>query len=75
MTEHTHRGITLAPSDLPAVATASQVAAVMQTSVDALAQDRYRRRGVPYVKIGGRVRYLREDVIAYLAANRIGGAA
>jgi hypothetical protein len=51
-----------------------QTAAVVQTTVAALAQDRSRRRGLPYVKIGGRVRYLREDVLSYLAANRIGAA-
>lgn len=60
---------------LPMIATSDQVAAVVQTTVDALAQDRYRRRGLPFVKIGGRVRYLREDVLAYLAAHRIGGDA
>lgn len=59
---------------LPAVATAAQVAAAIQCTVDALAQDRYRRRGIPYVKIGGRVRYLREDVIGYLQANKISAA-
>ena len=63
------------PEDLPSVAKAEQVAVVVQTTVDALAQDRYRRRGIPYVKIGGRVRYLREDVLDFLAANRIGGDA
>ena len=63
----------IAPEDLPAVATAPQVAKVVQTTVDALAQDRYRRRGIPYVKIAGRVRYLREDVLKLLADNRIGG--
>lgn len=63
----------IAPENLPAVAKADQVAAVMQTTVDALAQDRYRGRGIPYIKIGGRVRYLREDVLNYLAANRFGG--
>jgi hypothetical protein len=65
----------VASEDLPAVATASQVAAIIQSTVDALAQDRYRRRGIPFVKIGGRVRYLREDVLGYLVANRIGGDA
>jgi hypothetical protein len=65
----------VAPEDLPSVAKAEQVAVVMQTTVDALAQDRYRDRGIPYVKVGGRVRYLREDVIGYLAANRFGGDA
>jgi hypothetical protein len=63
----------LAPEDLPPVAKPEQVAVVVQTTVDALAQDRYRRRGIPYVKIGGRVRYLRDDVLKFLADNRIGG--
>ncbi|VBA60517.1 hypothetical protein LAUMK191_05563 [Mycobacterium attenuatum] len=63
------------PDDLPPVAKAEQVAVVVQTTVDALAQDRYRRRGIPYVKIGGRVRYLRADVLKFLADNRIGGDA
>ncbi|CAN3126258.1 DNA-binding protein [Mycobacterium sp. smrl_JER01] len=65
----------IAADDLPALATPAQVAAVMQTTVDALAQDRYRRRGLPWIKVSGRVRYARVDVLAYLAANRIGGSA
>ncbi|OBF38223.1 hypothetical protein A5724_10480 [Mycobacterium sp. ACS1612] len=65
----------LALEELPPIATAGQVAQVVQTTVDALAQDRYRRRGIPYVKIGGRVRYLRQDVLDYLAASRFGGVA
>ena len=63
----------VALEDLPPVAKAEQVAAVVQTTVDALAQDRYRGRGIPYLKVGGRVRYLREDVLNYLSANRFGG--
>lgn len=58
---------------LPHVAKPEHVAAFIHTTVDALAQDRYRRRGLPWVKIGGRVRYLREDVLRFLADNRIGG--
>lgn len=65
----------LTAEELPPIATAPQVATVLQTTVDALAQDRYRRRGLPWIKVGGRVRYLRSDVVAYLAANRIGGGA
>ena len=60
---------------LPHIAKPEQVAIVVQTSVDALAQDRYRRRGLPFVKISGRVRYLRADVLKFLADNRIGGDA
>lgn len=65
----------LSSGELPPIATAPQVAKVMHMTVDALAQDRYRGRGIPYVKIGGRVRYLRDDVLAYLAAHRVGGDA
>lgn len=65
----------IATEDLPALATPSQLAAYLQTTVDSLAQDRYRRRGVPWTKVGGRIRYARHDVEAYLAANRVGGNA
>ncbi|OBB71236.1 hypothetical protein A5759_23275 [Mycobacterium sp. 852014-52144_SCH5372336] len=58
---------------LPHIAKPEHVAKVMHTTVDALAQDRYRRRGLPWVKISGRVRYLRADVLKFLAHNRIGG--
>ncbi|WP_197382656.1 helix-turn-helix domain-containing protein [Mycolicibacterium mengxianglii] len=57
------------------VLTAKQVAQLIQTTEASLAQDRYRGTGLPYTKINSRVRYLREDVVAYLNANRVGGAA
>lgn len=65
----------LSAEELPPIATAKQVAAVLQTTVESLAQDRYRGRGLPFVKIGGRVRYLRADVAAYLTGARVGGGA
>lgn len=58
---------------LPHIAKPAHVAAVMHMTVDALAQDRYRQRGLPWVKISGRVRYLRADVLKFLAENRFGG--
>lgn len=60
---------------LPHIAKPEHVAAVMHTTVDSLAQDRYRHRGLPWCKIGGRVRYLRADVLKFLAANTFGGDA
>ena len=57
-------------TDLPEIATAVDIAQVFQTTEDALAQDRYLRRGLPYIKFGRRVRYLRADVVAYLEASR-----
>ncbi len=60
---------------LPPVATAKQLAEFLHTTEASLAQDRYLRRGVPYTRVGRRIRYLRDDVLRYLSANRRGGAA
>jgi hypothetical protein len=60
-------------STLPAVATARELAPVLATTEAALAQDRYRQAGIPYVKFGRRVRYLRVDVARYLVTHRAGG--
>jgi hypothetical protein len=60
-------------STLPAIAKPRELAPVMGTTEAALAQDRYRRGGIPYVKFGRRVRYLRADVARYLLTHRIGG--
>ena len=62
-------------SELPPVATASELAPILRTTEPALAQDRYRGIGVPYIKHGRRVRYLRADVARYLIANRRQGTA
>jgi hypothetical protein len=59
-------------SSLPDIMTADQLAVAIQKTVDALAQDRYRDRGIPYVRVGRRIRYLRADVARYLIANRHG---
>lgn len=61
-------------SGLEPVSTPEELAPVMKTTVNALAQDRYRGVGIPYVKFGKRVRYLRADVARYLADNRHGVA-
>lgn len=63
------------PTDaLPPVSTSKHVAAVVVTTEGALAQDRYLRKGIPYTRIGSRIRYLRADVLAFLASNRVDGA-
>jgi hypothetical protein len=59
------------PFTLPEVATPKETAQYVKSTEQALAQDRYLKRGLPYVKFGGRVRYLRQDVLDYLAANRV----
>lgn len=60
---------------LPPVATGGHVAALVGASEESLSQDRYLGRGIPYTKVGRRVRYLRGDVLAFLAAHRVQGAA
>ncbi|MGZ4524860.1 MAG: helix-turn-helix domain-containing protein [Mycobacterium sp.] len=60
-------------SGLPAVMTTQQLAQVLDITPAALAQDRYRGGGIPFVKVGRRVRYMRGDVATYLVAHRIGG--
>jgi hypothetical protein len=69
--EHRMTTILTNPDELPPVITPSVVAAFMHTTINSLAQDRYLGRGIPFVKFGKRVRYLRSDVLAYLAANRV----
>jgi hypothetical protein len=60
-------------SQLPPVMSAGELAVVLGVTPGSLAQDRYRGCGIPYVKIGRRVRYLAADVADYLAAHRTGG--
>lgn len=59
---------------LPPVSTGKHVAAVVGTTEGSLAQDRYQGKGIPYTRIGSRIRYLRADVLAFLASNRVDGA-
>ncbi len=53
--------------------TTQQLAPVLDVTPAALAQDRYRGVGIPYVKLGRRVRYIRADVARYLVTHRTGG--
>lgn len=61
----------MAEINLPDVLTPHELGELMRCSTQSLAQDRYLGRGVPFVKFGGRIRYLRSDVLAYLSANRM----
>lgn len=61
----------IAESDLPEIITASELSKWLGISEKSLSQDRYLGQGLPYVKIGKRVRYMRDDVLAYLHANRV----
>jgi hypothetical protein len=57
-------------SMLPPIAKAEELAGALRCSVGALAQERYRNQGIPYIKMGRRVRYVRAEVARYLMANR-----
>jgi len=53
-------------SVLPPVMTAGELAPAIRSSEGALAQDRYRNRGIPYTRVGRRIRYSRSLVARYL---------
>jgi hypothetical protein len=57
-------------SAMPPIMTSDQLAPVLGVTVGALANERYRHVGIPFVKHGKRVRYLRADVARYLIAHR-----
>lgn len=55
MSEHTDR-----------LMTTEQAAGLLQVTPAALRQMRYRRAAPPAIKLGGRVRYRRSDVLAWI---------
>lgn len=57
-------------SQIPKLITAKELAEILGVSQETLAQNRYLGTGVPYIKVGARIRYSLDDVIAYLEANR-----
>ena len=57
--------------------TAAEVARLLRCSLRTLDRERSDGRGCPFVRIGGRIRYRRADVEAFVAAHvrsRAGGA-
>jgi hypothetical protein len=57
-------------SGLPAIMTPEELAPALRRSVGALAQDRFRNRGIPYIRMNRTIRYSRAEVARYLAAHR-----
>ncbi len=50
----------------------NEVAKITRRAVQSLRNDRCQRRGIPYVKVGRRsVRYLPQDVLAFIESRRI----
>lgn len=58
--------------DPPEIMLPHEVAELLRTTTNSLAQDRYLRRGVPYIKAGRRILYARADVLDYLTGNKKG---
>lgn len=49
-----------------------EVATITGRAVSTLRNERFMRKGLPYLKIGGRsIRYKSEDVISYMEGRRI----
>ena len=58
------------PDGLPPLMTQPQLANLLLVSERKLERDRHDGTGVAFIKVGRRVLYRREDVTAYLKANR-----
>ena len=56
-------------TELPKFLKAADVADWLGISEQSLAADRHRGEGIPFVKIGSRVRYRLDEVMAYIEAN------
>ena len=54
--------------ELPTLLKPSEAAEILRTSVATLAQDRYNRRGAPYIKVGYRVLYDRDALLGVRCA-------
>jgi excisionase family DNA binding protein len=63
----THVAAPLSVTTLPPFLATTQVAVLLGLHPATLRQWRHQRRGIPYCKIGGAVRYSREAVLAYIA--------
>lgn len=59
--------------ETPDLMSTAQLAAELQVSPKTLSNQRSRREGPPYVKVGGAVRYSRAAVAQWLAAQSRGG--
>lgn len=55
--------------ELPPLLNPAEVAQLLRTSENSLAQDRYLGRGLPFIKHGRRVLYAKASVLEYLDAN------
>jgi len=49
-----------------------EVSAITGRAISTIRNERFMRKGLPYLKVGGRsIRYKAEDVVAYMEGRRI----
>jgi len=65
-----HPNIT--PEQSPRYLSEKEVGKLTGFSLSKLQQDRFSRRGCPYLKIGRIVRYKLEDVVEFMDKHRVG---
>jgi len=53
--------------------TEDEVCEILNLNVSSLQRERCNGTGIPYVKLGRRVRYKIEDIEKYIKANTVGG--
>jgi hypothetical protein len=58
-------------SMLPDICNTEELARAVHVTAGSLTQDRYMRRGFPYVKMGRRIRYSRAAVARYLLDHHV----
>ena len=49
----------------------NEVSRITRRALQTLRNDRHRRRGIPYVKVGRSVRYKLDDVYEFMESRRI----
>jgi excisionase family DNA binding protein len=59
------------PAGLDKLLTAQQVADYLGVSVGTLAMERHYGRGLPFVRIGRRIRYRAKDIADYIDDNTV----
>jgi len=49
----------------------AEVSRLTKRALSTLRNDRFKRQGIPYVKVGRSVRYSKEDVIGFMEKRKI----
>ena len=58
-------------TELPVLLKPAEAAELLRTTTKSLGQDRFHRRGAPYVRLGGRILYDRDALLEYVRAGAV----